>query len=112
MNDSSKITQRRSRVRVVVTYVAMFYAFFIGPLLVAAVFFSRAGDGDDSRAIMAKDIYFSILPVATSVISYWFATRSLEKTREEGKDRDNPGIVPHNGNDATEQGAKPNPPAP
>lgn len=71
------LAQRRSRVRIIVTYVAMFYAFAIGPLLVAAMFFLQ-GISDD-RAVMAKDIYFSILPVASAVISYWFATRSLEQ---------------------------------
>ncbi len=58
----------RSSVRVGVTYLATFYTFGVGSALI--LFPSITCDFDKS-----KELYLAILPIATGIITYWFATR-------------------------------------
>ena len=67
------IENRRSLVRVVVTYGATLYLF--GGIL-ALVFVVGV---DSSSFDKARDLYMVGAPVASGVIGYWFATRSAKK---------------------------------
>ena len=58
----------RSAVRMKVTYVATGFLFVVGAALVG--YFITAGKPDDG-----KDIFLAILPIASAVITYWFASR-------------------------------------
>jgi len=66
---------KRNLVRRVVSYLAAFYLFLGGFLLVLFAFWLIEGDTVPSGFTAAKDIYMSILPVASGVIAYWFASR-------------------------------------
>ena len=68
---------RRSAVRVIVTYVATGFLFVVGAALVG--YFIATGDKDDG-----KDIFLAILPIASAVITYWFAARQSEKVAKGG----------------------------
>lgn len=59
---------RRSAVRVIVTYIATGFLFVVGAALVG--YFVTTGKHDDG-----KDIFLAILPIASAVITYWFAAR-------------------------------------
>lgn len=63
-----KRENRRSAVRVVVTYIATGFLFIVGAALVG--YFIATGKHDDG-----KDIFLAILPIASAVITYWFAAR-------------------------------------
>ncbi len=79
---------RRSRVRVLVTYAAAFYLFVLGPIAAWMIFDSAVAnaatgtEGAQSIAILqpnvaaGKDLFLSILPIATGIVTYWFAARS------------------------------------
>ena len=71
----SKLKQRRSEVRVYVTYLAAAFVFLGGGIMIAVALFTHQGD-------LAKDLFFTILPIGTGVITFWFAGRSAEKIRE------------------------------
>lgn len=58
----------RSAVRMKVTYVATGFLFVVGAALVG--YFITTGKPDDG-----KDIFLAILPIASAVITYWFASR-------------------------------------
>ncbi len=60
---------RRSAVRMVVTYVAAGFLFVVGAAMIG-YFVSVEETIDD-----AKDIFLAILPIASAVITYWFASR-------------------------------------
>ena len=59
---------RRSAVRVLVTYIATGFLFVVGAALVG--YFVATGKHDDG-----KDLFLAILPIASAVITYWFAAR-------------------------------------
>ena len=69
----NRLEERRSQVRVWVTYIAAFFVFFGGALLIAyyALFTDEVN--------LAKDIFLAILPIATGVVTFWFAGRAHEK---------------------------------
>ena len=68
-----RIEERRSLVRVWVTYAAATYAFAgSGILIVAALSFKTL---DVAMLNAAKDLFMTVLPVATGIITYWFASR-------------------------------------
>ena len=71
------IDSRRSWVRVVVTYMAALFAFGGGALLIALALF--VDSVDDKKFALAKDMFALILPIATGVITYWFATRKSQE---------------------------------
>ena len=68
---------RRSAVRVIVTYVATGFLFVVGAAMVG--YFIATGEKDDG-----KDIFLAILPIASAVITYWFAARQSEKAANGG----------------------------
>ncbi len=75
---SSPTEQRennRSAVRMVVTYVATGFLFVVGAALVG--YFITTGERDDG-----KDIFLAILPIASAVITYWFASRQSSSPRQ------------------------------
>ena len=79
LTPKEKIEQRRSRVRVWVTYAAAFYAFVgSGALVLTALW---ANSIDAAKLTTAKDIFMTVLPVATGVITYWFASRKSEEQK-------------------------------
>ena len=67
----------RSAVRMKVTYVATGFLFIVGAALVG--YFITTGKPDDG-----KDIFLAILPIASAVITYWFASR--QSSSPEGRD--------------------------
>ena len=69
---SEERENRKSKVRVYVTYSAAAFLFGGGALMIATVLLL---DGENSYQ-EAKDIFLTILPVSAAVISYWFAGRS------------------------------------
>lgn len=68
------IEERKSRVRVWVTKAAATWVFLGSAALVAALWIE---DLDANKLQAAKDIYMTVLPVATGVITYWFASRGI-----------------------------------
>ena len=76
---------RRSFVRVGVTYAAAVYVFVLGPVAAWLVFDAstvNVGTGENgTMAILApniaagKDLFLSILPIATGIVTFWFAAR-------------------------------------
>ena len=76
--DNSAEEQRennRSAVRMVVTYVATGFLFVVGAALVG--YFITTGERDDG-----KDIFLAILPIASAVITYWFASRQSSSPKQ------------------------------
>ena len=61
------LDKNRSRVRQWVTYAATLYVFGMGALLLYCA--------DKPYFKEAKDLYLTVLPIATGVITYWFASR-------------------------------------
>jgi len=70
------IESRRSWVRVYVTYGAAAFI-FLGGLIVLAIGWSEKIT--DPKLTTIKDFYHSILPIATTIVTYWFATRKTSK---------------------------------
>lgn len=66
------IEQRRSRVRVVVTYLAALYIFIGSGALIAALWIEKL---PDDKLSTAKDVFTMVMPVAAGIIAYWFASR-------------------------------------
>lgn len=64
--------ERKSKVRVYVTYAAASFLFAGGPLLIA--FFIWTNDRANALAL-----FNAILPVSAAIISYWFAGRTNNK---------------------------------
>ena len=68
----------RSSVRVYITYGAGVYLIVASAGLIAAAFL-----GEDAQAFdNSKDIFMATLPVATGILTYWFADRSATKRLE------------------------------
>ena len=74
---------RRNWVRIIVTYIATVFIFGIGGYLIIA---GNSDNGIDNESL-AKDLYLSILPVATGILAYWFGSRksSLDNSTGKGK---------------------------
>ena len=64
-----RIAIRQNWVRILVTYIATSFIFVGGLGLIALAIYSSF------NLETAKDLYLSILPVATSIIAYWFGSR-------------------------------------
>ena len=72
-NDADKdLARRKSQVRVRVTYIAAGYVFIGAIILIIGALVC-------DNVTTAKDIFLSVLPIATGVITYWFADRSRGK---------------------------------
>ena len=78
-------------VRVCVTWMAAVYIFVGSAALIG---FLWTIDADDARADISKDIFMAVLPVATGVVTYWFANRSASQSRND--DRRQAGESPQN----------------
>ena len=65
----------KSRVRVWVTYVATLFLFGVSSGLI--IWFMCGKNADTDKAMT---VFNTILPVATGVVTYWFATRSNRKS--------------------------------
>ena len=78
MSDDIKL--RRSKVRMYVTYGAAAFVFLVATAIILF-------DLVKGNAAAAKDTFTTVLPVATAVVTYWFAGRSAEKTIEGSQDR-------------------------
>ncbi len=74
-----KLELRRSLVRIWVTYGAAGFLFVGGALMIAVYLFK------DSYA-EAKEVFLTILPVSSAVISFWFAGRSPSDRSRKGGD--------------------------
>ena len=71
-NTDSELKLRKSRVRVIVTYSATGFVFLGATILI--IWFLSCG-----KFTEAKDLFLAVLPVATGIITYWFADRSRAK---------------------------------
>ena len=88
LTPEQRIKSRRSSVRVFVTYAAAAYAFLGGLLLI--YFALKVEMPTDEKAQnfvreqwqFAKDLFVTILPIATGVITYWFATRRTDNQEQ------------------------------
>ena len=69
----------KSKVRVCVTYVATLFVFGVSTVL---IFWFMLGKEDG--ADKALTVFNTILPVATGIVTYWFATRSNRKSDAQG----------------------------
>ncbi|MDE0100291.1 MAG: hypothetical protein OXM87_11920 [Truepera sp.] len=70
---------RRSHVRVIVTYGAAGFLFAGGLALIAVALLTQA---QNPGFAAAKDLFTAISPIATGVVTYWFASRSVEKNSQ------------------------------
>ena len=66
------IEERKSEVRVYVTKWAALYV-FLGSTALIVVSLVNWVESDSLQ--VAKDVFMTVLPVATGVITYWFASR-------------------------------------
>ena len=75
--------------RVCVTHLAAAFVFGGGAVLVLALGAGWVNAGD-ANVIAMKEVFMTVLPIATGVITYWFADRAASKRRpDEGSvDRD------------------------
>ncbi len=79
-------------VRVWVTYIAALYLFILGPVAAWMVFSANtvnvATEASGTLAVLApnvaagKDLFLSILPIATGIVTYWFAARGNEPSKK------------------------------
>ena len=84
----AKQQRSKSRVRVVVTYFAAVFVFLGGLMLILALGFGWMKAGD-SNVIAMKEVFMTVLPIATGVITYWFADRAATKRLgEDSRNRD------------------------
>lgn len=68
----AELKRRKSAVRVRVTYLATGFVFMGSILLIIWCLACQ-------QFSIAKDLFLTVLPVATGVITYWFADRSRGK---------------------------------
>ena len=92
MADNNDIKERRSKVRMNVTYGAAAFIFLGGGAIITYAIFK----GDTP---LAKDTFNVVLPIGTAIVTYWFAGRSAEKAAE----TDEPGNQ-DGGNPSDDQG--------
>ena len=64
------IDERRSRVRVQVTYLAAGFLFVGGAAFIGAMVLIKEYD-------IAKELFTTILPISASIVAYWFGTRGV-----------------------------------
>ena len=74
----------RSFVRPVVTYAAAGYLFLLVPLFVIGLVVADDTDGLGPL----RELLLLPVPLAGTIISYWFATRSADKRYDRGPDDD------------------------
>lgn len=72
MTVEERRVDRKSRVRVWITYFAAFYIFGGA---IALIGLALAEILDDKNFDKVREIFTMVLPIATGVVTYWFATR-------------------------------------
>lgn len=77
----------KSRVRVWVTHLAATFVFGGGAALVL-VLGTGWVDADQANVVAMKEVFMTVLPIATGVITYWFADRAASKRQPEANSRD------------------------
>ena len=70
--EKEKREDRKSRVRVYVTYIAALFLFLGGAVFIAFLIWTGELDA-------ALSLFQAVLPVSAAVISFWFAGRSNPK---------------------------------
>ena len=83
LEDMDKV---KSWVRVSVTYAAALYIFLGGMALMIVCLFNESVHNLDT----VKDLYLTIFPVATGIVTYWFAARSNTQGSGSGQNPDQP----------------------
>lgn len=73
---------KRSNVRRRLSYAAGVYTFGLGPALMGVSMLMQV---EAAMLDYAKTIYLTILPTATSILGYWYAERSQDRTRSESQ---------------------------
>ena len=81
----AKQARAKSRVRVYVTHLAAAFVFGGGALLVLVLGAGWVKAGD-ANVVAMKEVFMTVLPIATGVITYWFADRAASKPREDNSD--------------------------
>ena len=61
---------RRNWVRICITYAAAFYI-FVGSIIFTWFLFRL----DESKSRIVREVFFAVLPIASSIVTYWFASR-------------------------------------
>ena len=77
------IEARRSKVRVRVTYAAAAYVFGGSAVLISALWYDPL---DAEKLNVAKDVFMIVMPVATGIITYWFASRKPPEAGQQGEE--------------------------
>ncbi len=79
----------RSWVRPLVTYSAAFYLFVLVPGFV--IWLVVAGDAKTTLSSLQalRELLLLPVPLAGTIITYWFATRSSDKRLDRGQSNDN-----------------------
>ena len=77
----------KSRVRIFVTQISAIFVFGGGALMILALGADWV-KAEKANVIAMKEIFMTILPIATGVITYWFADRAASKVRD-GEDSKN-----------------------
>ena len=77
----AKRKNNRSAVRICVTYGAGAYVILGGVMLMATALFG--GETGEEMFGEAKDVFLATLPIATGILTYWFADRGATKNRDE-----------------------------
>ena len=80
MTTKDRINDRRSRVRVNVTYWASAYIFAGIPLLIVLAIWGKLTDDNFSTV---REVFTIGVPIATGIITYWFATRPTDKKNDD-----------------------------
>ena len=79
MTVEERRADRKSRVRVGVTYWAAFYIFG-GSAVLIGLALAEVLDKDNFDKV--REIFTMVLPIATGIVTYWFATRQQGNTEE------------------------------
>ena len=74
VKETDPLDNRRSWVRIGASWAAIIFIFVLAPAFVGMLYFTEEKD-------KAFDLFHVIFPVATGIISYWFASR---KTPSDG----------------------------
>lgn len=72
MTETEKLEDRRSKVRIYITYWATGFLFLFGPFFIGFLYFQ------DKHA-EAINLFQTILPVSAAIVSFWFGARRGHK---------------------------------
>lgn len=74
LTEEQKTEKRKGKVRVWITYLAALYVFF-GSAYLIFIFLMHEGEVSEGME-GALTLFNTTLPIATGIITYWFAARS------------------------------------